>query len=65
MIDGTFCDWANVPTIYTDASGDGSPTDLATIQLANDESNLYVRLTYYTAVNPQSGSGVFLAFRHR
>lgn len=46
---------------YTDASGDGSPTDLATIQIANDASNLYLRLTYYTAVNPQAGSGVFLA----
>jgi len=61
-IDGNFCDWANVPVLYTDASGDGSPTDFATVQLANDESNLYIRLTYYTAVNPQDGSGVFLAF---
>ena len=60
-IDGSFCDWANVPVRFTDCVGDGSPIDLATVQLANDESNLYVRLTYYTAVNPQSGSGTFLA----
>ena len=60
-IDGSFSDWSSVPVAYTDASGDGSPTDLATIQIANDANNLYLRLTYYTAVNPQAGSGVFLA----
>jgi PEP-CTERM motif len=60
-IDGSFSDWGSVPVAYTDASGDGSPTDLATIQIANDANNLYLRLTYYTAVNPQAGSGIFLA----
>jgi hypothetical protein len=60
-IDGSFCDWAGVPVLYTDDSGDGDPIDLATIQMANDESNLYIRLTYHTAVNPQSGAGTSLA----
>lgn len=60
-IDGSFSDWTGVPVLFTDATGDGSPIDLGTIQLANDENNLYIRLTYPTAVNPQGGSGVFLA----
>ena len=50
-----------MPIAYTDATGDASPIDLATIQIANDDSYLYLRLTYGTAVNPNSGSGVFLA----
>jgi len=61
-IDGNTADWAGVPVAYTDATGDASPIDIATIQLANDNNNLYIRLTYGTAVNPNSGSGVFLAF---
>jgi hypothetical protein len=60
-IDGNTADWAGVPVAYTDATGDASPIDIATIQLANDNNNLYLRLTYGTAVNPNSGSGVFLA----
>jgi hypothetical protein len=61
-IDGDFSDWTNVPTVYTGAVGDGAPVGVRTIQMANDESNLYIRLTYYTTVNPNSGSGVYLAF---
>jgi PEP-CTERM motif len=60
-IDGNFSDWTGVPVLLTDASGDGSPIDIGTIQLANDANNLYIRLTFPTAVNPQSGAGVFLA----
>jgi hypothetical protein len=60
-IDGDFSDWTNVPTLFTGTVGDGAPVGVRTIQMANDESNLYVRLTYYTTVNPNAG-GVFLAF---
>ena len=60
-IDGDFSDWTNVPTLYTGVPGDGAPVGVRTIQMANDESNLYIRLTYYTTVNPNAG-GVFLAF---
>ena len=60
-IDGDFSDWTNVPTLFTGPVGDGAPVGVRTIQMANDGSNLYIRLTYYTTVNPNSG-GVFLGF---
>ena len=60
-IDGNTADWASVPVAYSDATVDAAPIDLATIQLANDNNYLYIRLTYGTAVNPNGGSGVFLA----
>jgi hypothetical protein len=60
-IDGDFSDWSSVPVAYTDATGDGSPIDITTIQMANDDNNLYLHLSYGTAVNPNAGSGVFLA----
>ncbi len=60
-VDGDFSDWTNVPVVFTGLPGDGSPVGVRTIQMANDESNIYLRLTYYTTVNPNAG-GVFLAF---
>src|SRR5689334_18090363 len=61
-IDGNFSDWTNVPIALTDPAGDGNPTDFGNIQIANDNNNLYLHITYNTAVNPQAGAGVFLAF---
>ncbi len=62
VIDGAFDDWSGVPVAATDPSGDdGGGPDLATLQLANDESNLYLRITYHAAVNPNAGPSVFLA----
>ena len=61
-IDGNFSDWTSVPIALTDPAGDGNPTDFGNIQIANDNNNLYLHITYNTAVNPQAGAGVFLAF---
>lgn len=58
--DGDFSDWAAVPVAATDGV-DGTPIDFTELKLANDLENLYVLLTFATAVNPQSGSGTFTA----
>ena len=60
-VDGAFSDWASVPVLTTDAV-DGSPIDLSTVQLANDNTNLYVRLTYNAATVPNGGPSVYLSF---
>lgn len=62
VVDGQFDDWSAVPAAATDASGDNDTgPDLATLQIANDESNVYLRVTYHTAVNPNAGPSVMLA----
>ncbi|HHW77022.1 MAG TPA: cell wall anchor protein [Xanthomonadaceae bacterium] len=62
VVDGAFDDWGGVPVAATDPSGDdGGGPDLATLQCANDESNLYLRITYHADVNPNAGPSVFLA----
>ena len=62
-IDGSFADWAGVPVLTTDAA-DSTAIDIADVQIANDASNLYLRVTYHTAVNPNAaGNGsIYLAF---
>ena len=60
-IDGDFSDWATVPVLTTDPN-DGFAKDLNQVQLANDSTNFYIRITYYLAANPNTGSGFFLAF---
>jgi len=61
-IDGLFDDWTNIPVLATDASGDnGGGPDLATVQIANNDTWLFLRLTYYNATNPNAGPSVFLA----
>ncbi len=60
-VDGDMSDWASVPILVTDASADGNPIDIGTVQMANDLDNLYIRLSYITPVNPNVGPSIFLA----
>lgn len=62
-VDGSFSDWAGVPVLLSDAA-DSASIDFADVQIANDASNLYLRLTYHSAVNPNAaGSGsLYLSF---
>ena len=60
-IDGTFTDWSGVPVLLSDPS-DSTKIDIANVQIANDAANLYLRVTYHTAVNPNTGPSLFLAF---
>lgn len=60
-IDGDFSDWASVPAAITDPN-DSLAKDINQIFLANDATNLYIRITYYSATNPNEGNGFFLAF---
>jgi opacity protein-like surface antigen len=59
-IDGNSSEWASVPIAINDPA-DGVPIDIATVQIANDSNYLYFHVTFHAAVNPQSGSGLFLA----
>ena len=61
-IDGDYSDWTNVPVLFTGTPYDGLPTGVRTIQMANDENYLYIRLTYFLDTNPNAGSGVYLGF---
>ena len=61
-IDGDFADWAGIPVLANDPMGDATPIDVATVQLADDADNLYLRVTYHTPVNPNRGPSLFLAF---
>lgn len=61
-IDGNFDDWNDVPVLYSGTSGTGSPIDLAHVQIANDDNDLYIRITYHTAVNPNASPSVYLSF---
>lgn len=60
-IDGDFSDWATIPVSYTDPN-EGFAYDINTIQIANNDTNLFIRITFNQAVNPNSGNGLFLAF---
>ncbi len=62
VLDNDFSDWDDVPVVWTDPSGDGDPIDVATVQIANDDTHLYLRLTYHTAVNPNAWPSMMLAF---
>ncbi|MBW7908928.1 MAG: cell wall anchor protein [Kiritimatiellae bacterium] len=56
VIDGQFDDWVGVPVVANDVVGDGGTgPDLASLQVANDESNLYLRIVYHASVNPNAG----------
>src|SRR5688500_14525894 len=51
VIDGSFADWSGIPATATDPSRDSAPflgavTDLLSVHLTNDSSNLYALLTY-------------------
>src|SRR5918995_1185674 len=62
VIDGIFADWSGVPVTATDPFGDSAPflgavTDLLSVHLTNDSTNLYALLTY--AGTPFLGSLLF------
>ncbi|MDB5328272.1 MAG: anchor protein [Phycisphaerales bacterium] len=59
--DGDASEWASVPVATTVSANTGTPIDFASLKIANDATNVYFLITYNTAVNPQSGSGVFTA----
>jgi hypothetical protein len=61
VVDGAFGDWAGIPVLAADVS-EGTPIDIADVQLANDATNLYLRVMFHTAVNPNTGPSLFLAF---
>lgn len=62
VVDGSFGDWADVPIAATDTFGDhDTGPDLAMLQIANDETNVYLHITYHAAINPNAGPSVFLA----
>ena len=48
-IDGSFDDWTGVPIAYTAPVGSTNAIQIENVYLANDESNLYIRCTLYTA----------------
>jgi hypothetical protein len=60
-IDGNGSEWSGVPIAINDGVDAGATIDIATVQIANDDSNLYFHVTFQTAVNPQSGAGTFVA----
>lgn len=60
-IDGDFSDWDGVTTIATDPVDNPGSLDLLTLQIANDENSIYIRYTLNESLNPQGGSGTFLA----
>jgi hypothetical protein len=60
-IDGSFGDWADVPAAATDPVEPSAFIDFTEVKVANDATNLYIKLTYGAPVNPQAGSGVFTA----
>ncbi|MCO5045893.1 MAG: hypothetical protein M9963_03935 [Kiritimatiellae bacterium] len=53
VIDGQFDDWVGVPVVTVDMAGDGgNGPDLASLQVANNASNLFLRIVYHAPVNP-------------
>jgi PEP-CTERM motif-containing protein len=48
-MDGFFGDWAGIPVLVTDAADNAGQIDFASIQLANDDDFLYVRIVFQTA----------------
>ena len=48
-IDGSFADWTGVPLAYTATEGSTNAIQYENVYMANDESNLYIQVTLYTA----------------
>lgn len=62
VVDGVYTDWSAVPLVAMDVSGDNDTgPDLATLQVANDETNLYLHVQYHAAINPNASPSVMLA----
>jgi len=50
VIDGAFADWAGVPVLDSDPADNAGSVDIADVQIANDNHNLYIRTTYHGAL---------------
>lgn len=59
-LDGNSVDWTGIAATYTDPSGDGAPGDIHQIFLANNDTHLFIRVTFHTATNPNSGHSLFI-----
>jgi hypothetical protein len=44
-IDGDFADWAGVPLVDSDPADNPTGPDIGDVQIANDDTNLYIRYT--------------------
>jgi hypothetical protein len=53
--------WTNIPVVFTGDPSDGFPLGVRTIQMANDDNYVYIRLTYFMDVNPQLADGLYVA----
>lgn len=60
-IDGSFSDWASVPVLVSDPS-DSTAVDIGDVQIANDDTNVYLRISYHGEVNPNTPASMYLAF---
>jgi hypothetical protein len=49
VIDDSYADWTGVPEALTDAADSTTGPDIASIQLANDDTFLYIRVHYHSA----------------
>lgn len=59
-LDGEFTDWTSSAPGWTDASGDGSPIDLLSFQVSNDENYLFIRFQMAQTITLNSGNNLFL-----
>ncbi|HEX2474204.1 MAG TPA: hypothetical protein VHK01_05640 [Lacipirellulaceae bacterium] len=48
-IDDVYTDWVGVPEVVVDAADTSTGPDIATVQVANDNTYLYIRLRYHSA----------------
>jgi hypothetical protein len=70
-IDDVYADWSGVPTAVVDAADTSTGPDIATVQVANDDTYLYLRFHYHSAdsfptylaidndSNPATGFNIF------
>src|ERR1035437_2423233 len=47
-VDGSFSDWRGVPMAYIAAAGPATAIQYENVYIANDQSNLYIRVTLYS-----------------
>ncbi|MFV0338187.1 MAG: PEP-CTERM sorting domain-containing protein [Chthoniobacterales bacterium] len=60
IIDGDFSDWAGVPIAYSDPN-ESLAHDISTIQITHNDTHVFFRVSYFSSINPNSGSGLYLA----
>ena len=48
-LDGSFGDWAGVPLAYTAPAGPANAIQYENVYIANDQTNLFIRFTLYSA----------------